>query len=91
MPIDFWSRRVKNVENKRVEDVYDFTNTDKYVSPFWTLKLACPIKLKDDKSNLKKAHRVFKASTLKEGKYWQDVQELAQWDPILIVSFQEDA
>ena len=64
---------MKTVENKGAEEVYDSENTDKYMFCFLFL-----MKLKDDKSNLMKAHLVFQAFNFKEVKYLQDTYERAQ-------------
>ena len=59
-------------------EVYDCDNTDKDAYRFCTLNLVGPIKLKDDQSNLKRAHIAFQATSFKEGKHWGDKDEVAK-------------
>ena len=57
---------------------------------FCTLNSNAPMELREDQKNFPKAHIVFKASNFQTAENWYDQEEQNEWDPRVVVSFQEN-
>ena len=90
VPICLSSECIMTVEDKGLDIVYDAAGKDLDTNHFCTLNLCGPMLLRDDKANQTKPHLVFRGA-FKDGEDWRDQDEKDQWDPRVVVTFQENA
>lgn len=83
-------RNGRTIDDKGSIEVYDAVGNDSDTKRFCTLNLFGGMMLRGDMANQVKPHLVFSASKFRAGEDW-DEEERLQWDPGVIVSFQENA
>ena len=90
MPIELCDKNGKTIDDKGSVEVYDANGKDEDTKRFCTLNLYGGMCLREDLANQVKPHLVFHASKFRDGDDW-DEAEREQWDPRVVVSFQQNA
>ena len=95
IPICLAASYAKTVDDTGAEVIWDSTKNDSDEKRFCTLDLEIPMKVKADRSNVRKPHVIFFASEFRTAEEWEEKQngvyERDMWDPRVLVSFQKHA
>jgi hypothetical protein len=89
VPIELTNRQGTTVHATGDECVYDAVGKDSDTKRFCTLNLFGAMAYRADGLNIPRPHLVFKGA-FKPGSEWHDEDERKQWDPRVVVSFQEN-